>query len=542
MSEAASALGGDAAREAALRAGLGLSAEQASKALAAREPRESFGRMVRRLGLASDEDAARALAQVMQVKLLDRAGFEAPPAVLERLNPGFLDHVDAAIVGGDDSEIVIAVADPEIDWVLQGIFLASRKPVRAAAAPLGLIEKARSRTSGQLPGFSEAGEIEGVDDEASSLGAASREAPVVRLVDDLIAGAARARASDLHIESYPNRVRVRLRVDGVLHDWRVLPSRLARVVVSRVKILAGLDIAERRLPQDGRARTEVDGSRYDLRVATSPAAHGENVVIRFLVDNFTTVTLDTVGLSGDDLKRMRHALAYPYGLVLVVGPTGAGKSTTLAGALTELNRPGEKLISIEDPVEYQIDGVTQIAVKPQIGLTFASALRSILRTDPDVIVVGELRDRETAEMATDAALTGHRVLATLHANDAAGAIPRLNDLGVETSLMRSTLRLVIAQRLVRQLCPQCCKPDGGGGYEAVGCIECENTGYKGRTGIFELLTVDDEVIAHIKPGCSALEFAPFTRVGGVSGLRASAMAKVKAGVTSMAEVLRVLGP
>jgi general secretion pathway protein E len=321
-----------------------------------------------------------------------------------------------------------------------------------------------------------------------------------------------------------------------------LSPRLAKVVVSRIKIMAGLDIAERRLPQDGRARVDVDGARYDLRVATLPVSHGETVVVRFLLDTFADVSLAQVGFSDTELAQIRACLAAPFGLALIVGPTGAGKSTTLAGALAERNRPGVKLISIEDPVEYQIDGVTQIAVRPAIGLTFATALRSILRNDPDVIVVGELRDSETAEMATNAALTGHLVLATLHANDAASAIPRLLDLGVDASLIRSTLRLVIAQRLVRKLCVECREPLGDGAWSAKGCSRCEGTGYAGRTGIFEQLMVDAAAAERIISGCTASDFSGFTFVDGAPGLRASAMAKVRAGMTTLAEVHRVMGP
>lgn len=388
-----------------------------------------------------------------------------------------------------------------------------------------------------------AGESEADTDQLKDI---ASQAPVVRLVSDIVAEAQERRASDIHIEPFRDRLRLRFRIDGVLHDRPAPPPGLARLVASRIKILAGLDIAERRRPQDGRARLTLGGRAIDLRVATAPTAHGESVVIRLLEDRDSEVKLDDLGLTPGHRPVFERQLDAPYGLILVSGPTGSGKTTTLAAALDRLNVPGRKLVSIEDPVEYQIDGVNQIAVNPVIGLTFATALRSVLRHDPDVIVVGELRDRETAEIAVNAALTGHLVLATIHANTAAGAGPRLIDMGVDPSLLRSTLRLLIAQRLVRVLCTSCkveVEPPKGlrRAFDAAGCPSCSQTGYRGRVGVFEFIETGADVRELLRDGVSAGEIERAARAAGASSILDDARAKIEAGITSPAEVFRVLG-
>ena len=320
-----------------------------------------------------------------------------------------------------------------------------------------------------------------------------------------------------------------------------------------MKIIAGLDIAERRKPQDGRARVTVAGRALDLRIATAPTAHGESVAIRLLEDAAQTVRLDTLGFSASHLDRVYRALSAPHGLILVTGPTGAGKTTTLAAAISHLNAPGLKIVSIEDPVEYQIEGVNQIAVRPGIGLTFASALRSVLRHDPDVIVIGEMRDLETAEIAMNAALTGHLVIATLHANSAAGAVPRLIDIGVDPALIRSNLRLVVAQRLVRRACAACVAPAGAGVrvsgenrpnipvFRAVGCPECSDLGYRGRMGVFELLEPDGAFLDAIRPGVSTGELESLARLSGAPSLLDDLFEKLASGWTTPEEAVRVFG-
>jgi general secretion pathway protein E len=516
---------------------LGIDGRELSEAEAARAQGESLARALIRLKLATEEAAAAAFAEASGLPLIKAEHFQRPPPRLDALNPQFLERADAALVRLDEDGALVAIAEPAGLSILEGVRLAAGRAVRAGIARLSLIDSARTNLRVDA---SAGGEAEAEDETAGALSEDGRDAPIVRLVEDFISGAVRARASDLHIEPYPDRVRVRVRVDGVLRDWRTAPARLARMIASRVKIIAGLDIAERRLPQDGRAKTEVDGVRYDLRVAAMPSAHGETVVIRFLVNENADVRLDGLGMSGTDLARLTRVLTQPHGMILVVGPTGGGKTTTLAASLSSLNSPTRKLISIEDPVEYLIDGVTQVAVRPAIGLTFAQTLRALLRNDPDVIVIGELRDRETAEIAANAALTGHLVLATLHANDAAGAAPRLIEMGVDASTLRSTLKLVIAQRLVRQLCPHC-RRETESGWEAVGCAACDGTGYKGRTGIFELFEVDPANAGLIRGGAAAIDFIDEAKRRGWTDLRADAEAKAGAGITTGAEVIRVLG-
>jgi general secretion pathway protein E len=384
-------------------------------------------------------------------------------------------------------------------------------------------------------------------------------APVVHAVDGLLETAVNLSATDIHIEPGREGVRVRLRVDGVLRLHQVLPARMARAVVSRVKILAGLNIAERRLPQDGRARARVGGNEADLRIATMPTMHGEAVVIRILVKEAASLDLSRLGMSPPDLKNFSEVLAEPHGLVVVSGPTGSGKTTTLAAALSTLNDPERKIMTIEDPIEYQIPGIHQTQVKPAIDLTFASALRSFLRHDPDVLMVGEMRDHATATIAIQAALTGHLVLTTLHTNSAADALIRLVDLGVEDFLLVSSLRCIVGQRLVRKLCERCRTPTtqppaaakslmekglltllpGETFHVAPGCSWCGRTGYRGRIGIFEVLRLDNTMRSQIRRRLDVGEIERLARAAGMTTMLEDGMAKFRAGLTSIEEVLRV---
>ncbi len=374
----------------------------------------------------------------------------------------------------------------------------------------------------------------------------------------MIARALEQRASDIHIEPFEKELRIRYRIDGILHDIEAPPRKLQAALISRVKLMAKLNIAERRLPQDGRIKLRMLGREIDLRVSSLPTLYGESVVLRILDRSSISVTLDSLGFPFDTLESFDELINRPYGMILVTGPTGSGKTTTLYGALDKINSPDKKIITIEDPVEYQLRGVNQIHVKPQIGLTFASGLRSIVRQDPDVIMVGEIRDYETAEIAVQAALTGHLVFSTLHTNDAAGAVSRLLEMGVEDYLLASSLLGVMAQRLVRNLCRHCRRPvemavpsrtngasvSGNGDvptavYEATGCDECASTGYRGRNGIFELLMVNEGVRQLVLKRSSADIIKNCAVQQGMRTLREDGWRKVREGATSVSEVLRV---
>ncbi|HWT30193.1 MAG TPA: GspE/PulE family protein [Propylenella sp.] len=377
-------------------------------------------------------------------------------------------------------------------------------------------------------------------------------------VDAMLEAAVELSATDIHIEPARDGVHIRLRVDGLLRPYQSLPARMARAVVSRVKILAGLNIAERRLPQDGRARARIGDVEADLRVATMPTLHGEAVVIRILVKEARALDLSRLGMVPADLKVFSEQLAEPHGLIVVSGPTGSGKTTTLAAALSTLNHPERKIMTIEDPIEYQIPGVHQTQVKPSIDLTFATALRSFLRHDPDVLMVGEMRDKDTASVAIQAALTGHLVLTTLHTNSAADSVVRLVDLGVENFLLVSALRCVVGQRLVRKLCERCREPTqdlpiaartlvdrgllqvraGEIFHRAPGCNWCGKTGYRGRLGIFEVLRLDAELRSLIRTQLDPNEIQRRAVAAGMTTMLQDGIAKFRAGITSIEEVLR----
>lgn len=393
------------------------------------------------------------------------------------------------------------------------------------------------------------------DAALDDLVALANEAPVVKLVNLLLLEALEARASDVHLESYVGGLRVRYRVDGVLQDAAAPPRRLAAAVVSRLKIMAELDIAERRVPQDGRIRLRMKDRQVDVRVSTLPTLHGESVVLRLLDKEVGRIGLEGMGMSDDTLRLLLEVVSRPHGIVLSTGPTGSGKTTTLYAIIEQIRTGREKIVTVEDPVEYELAGVPQVPVNSKVGLTFASALRAILRQDPDIMLVGEIRDHDTADIATHAALTGHLVLSTLHTNDAATALIRLVDLGVERYLVASTVEAVLAQRLVRQVCPSCAEPysltveerialnispeDVVGARKGIGCPECRGTGYLGRTGIFELLVMDDELRAALDQDAGA---GPLTRLAQEKGMRLlheDGVRLVRKGLTTPEEVLRV---
>ena len=392
-------------------------------------------------------------------------------------------------------------------------------------------------------------------DDVGHLKDLASEAPIIKVVNLLITQAVENRASDIHIEPFEDELKVRYRIDGVLHDIESAPKRLQAAIVSRIKIMAKLNIAERRLPQDGRIRLMVGNREIDLRVSTIPVLYGESVVMRILDRESIVIDLNELGFSPETLGTFGQLINKPYGILLVTGPTGSGKTTTLYGALDKINSPDKKIITVEDPVEYQIKGINQIQVKPQIGLTFANTLRHIVRQDPDVIMIGEIRDLETAEIAIQSALTGHLVFSTLHTNDAPSTITRLLDLGVENFLLSSTIRGILAQRLIRKICPACKNLDVSTAnreelracgidadvplYRGKGCEKCANTGFYGRGGIFELLVVEDELRKLILRNADANEIRDAARKHGMKTLLEDGADKVKAGITTLSEVFRV---
>lgn len=381
------------------------------------------------------------------------------------------------------------------------------------------------------------------------------EAPIIRLVNMLITRAVEGRASDIHIEPFEDELKVRYRIDGVLHDIESTPKRLQAAIVSRIKIMAKLNIAERRLPQDGRIRLKVGEKEIDLRVSTIPILHGESVVMRILRKEGIVIDLEVLGFPPETLVTFDQLIKKPNGIFLVTGPTGSGKTTTLYGALDKINSPDKKIITVEDPVEYQLKGVNQIQVKAQIGLNFANTLRHIVRQDPDIIMIGEIRDLETAEIAIQSALTGHLVFSTLHTNDAPSAITRLLDMGVENFLLSSTMRGILAQRLVRVICPSCKERDtsvsnsetlklfgiesAASLYRGKGCETCSFTGYFGRSGIYELLVVDDDIRKLILKNADSNQIRTAAKQNGMRTLLEDGAEKIKAGVTTLNEVLRV---
>jgi general secretion pathway protein E len=402
------------------------------------------------------------------------------------------------------------------------------------------------------------GGIEFLKDEEEDIGHLkdlASEAPIIRLVNMLITRAVESRASDIHIEPFEDELKVRYRIDGVLHDIETTPKRLQAAIVSRIKIMAKLNIAERRLPQDGRIRLKVGESEIDLRVSTIPVLYGESVVMRILRKEGIVIDLNLLGFPPRTLSSFEQLIKKPNGIILVTGPTGSGKTTTLYGALDKINSPDRKIITVEDPVEYQLKGVNQIQVKPQIGLNFASTLRHIVRQDPDIIMIGEIRDLETAEIAIQSALTGHLVFSTLHTNDAPSALTRLLDMGVENFLLSSTIRGILAQRLIRIICPTCKEIDQSVAdreelrllgidssiplYRGRGCENCASTGYYGRAGVFELLMVEDEIRKLILKNADANQMRSVAREQGMRTLLEDGADKIKAGMTTLSEVLRV---
>jgi general secretion pathway protein E len=531
------------------------------------EQQAPLTRLIVELGFLSEDDLLPVLRDHFDMPMISLKDLPVTPLAVE-FSPtvgDFFKQSRMVPIKVEGRDLVVAITDPTDLSRLHALelaaglhirpVLAKEKEITARIEALFAISYSTEASAG-----SAAREIQGaVDDEdVAHLRDMASEVPVIRLVNQLLVRALESRASDVHIEPFENQLKVRYRIDGILHEVEPPPRQLKAAVISRLKILAQLNIAERRLPQDGRIKIRLAGKDVDLRIATVPTLYGESVVIRLLERAQIFTQMDTLGFPPTILQQFNEMISKPHGMMLVTGPTGSGKTTTLYGALQKINDPGKKIITIEDPVEYQLGGVNQIQVKPQIGLSFANGLRSIVRQDPDVIMVGEIRDAETAEIAVQAALTGHLVFSTLHTNDAAGAISRLLEMGVQDYLLSSSLLGVLAQRLVRRLCAGCRKEVRFNGFngneteltlhgveklenvwDAVGCDRCSGTGYLGRVGIFELLTVTSEICKVIVQRADAGMIRSVAVRQGMRLLREDGWDKVRQGATTVAEVLRV---
>jgi general secretion pathway protein E len=530
------------------------------------ESGEKLGSLLVTLGICAQRDVVEALASQLSLPLVETSGYPEFPILEERVSPRFLREARALPVREDEQELDLAMVDPTDAYTIGAFEMVTGRSVRPMIAIPTELDAALERLygSGKSAQSQIIGDVEtrtdeiGFDADIQQLKDLASEAPVIRLVSLLITNALDTRASDIHIEPFENRLIVRYRIDGVLHEVESPPRRLSAAVISRIKIMANLDIAERRLPQDGRIRLRVQGKEIDLRVSTVPTMHGESVVMRILDKGGVALDFKRLGFEDDTLQIFLDVLLQPHGILLVTGPTGSGKTTTLYTALDRLNQPDVKILTVEDPVEYQMAGINQIQVKPQIDLTFANALRSIVRQDPDVIMIGEIRDLETAQIAVQSALTGHLVLSTVHTNDAPSTVNRLLDMGVEDYLLTSTVIGILAQRLVRTLCPHCktsytalpelveqmqlrkfSKDPEITLWHSKGCANCANTGYIGRVSIMEMLPITDSLRSLVMKHATATDLRAQAVREGMLTMYEDGVRKALNGVTTFEEVLRV---
>ena len=508
-------------------------------------------------GVLNADQLARATAERFGLHHVDLNIYKADLGAANLIPPSAARRYSAVPVGFDEGKLLVAMVDPSNVLALDDMKLLTGHELQPVVASPDDIAALISRMSRLDDAVAEAVEEEDEQAEAAvtDIRETAEDAPVIKLVNSVIAQAVEEGASDVHFEPEGRDMRVRFRIDGVLSESTSIPRRMVSGVVSRVKIMADLDISERRVPQDGRVGLKVEGHAVDIRVVTMPSVNGEGIVMRLLDKEQALMTLDKLGMSGEPHDRFDKAFRQAYGAVLVTGPTGSGKSTTLYAALNAINSVDKNIITIEDPVEYQLAGINQLQVNHKAGLTFARGLRSMLRADPDVIMVGEIRDAETARIAVESALTGHLVLSTLHTNDAASAITRLTEMGIEPFLTSSAVDCVVAQRLARRLCPSCKRRamldvealrEAGfhagfdvEGYEPVGCGRCGGTGFKGRVGLYEVMTVSDDIRDLAIKRAAADEIMKVAVQEGMRPLRDDGLDKVKQGLTSIAEVTRV---
>jgi general secretion pathway protein E len=519
----------------------------------ATESGEPIEPILTKLGLVSERDMAEAFSACLDIDIATRAEAAPDAALLASISPLFLRQFQLLPLDEAEGALQVAMANPLDFYAAEAIALVTGRVVRRVVATATDIEAALDRVLAPSAADGMAAQGSASQTDLDRLRDLASDAPVIRSVNAILTRAVDARASDIHIEPGASRLVVRLRIDGAMQEVESPPLRLRDAIVSRVKIMAKLNIAERRLPQDGRMSASVRGTEIDFRVSTLPTVHGESVVIRVL--DREQVSLDFTALGFDDhaMAELNRILALPFGILLVTGPTGSGKTTTLYAALKQLNTSDRKLMTIEDPVEYQLEGVNQVQVQPQIGLSFAWALRSFLRQNPNIVMVGEIRDLETAQVAVQVALTGHMILSTLHTNDAASGVTRLLDMGVEDYLIVSTVNAILAQRLVRKLCLACRQPYEVSTllasklglmleaperfYQAHGCEVCGGTGYHGRTTLLEILPMTDGIRRLVLDHASAGDIRAAAMAAGMRTMLAHGLEKARSGLTTLEEVL-----
>ncbi len=529
------------------------------------DDRSFIGEILVRLGAITYLDVAQTLATQLGLPLLTPDEYPELPIFEEQVSTKFLKEAKALPIFEDTVSVTLALVNPLDQYIANAFRALTNREVILVVAAKEDFNAAYERlygtgksAMGQIVDGIETVENDDFGSDIQHLKDLASEAPVIRLVGLIMRRALETRASDIHIEPFENRLFVRYRIDGVIHEQESPPRKLTAAIISRIKIMANLDIAERRLPQDGRIRIRIAGKEIDLRVSTVPTMHGESVVMRILDKGGVPLDFETLGFDPDIQKTITELLLRPHGILLVTGPTGSGKTTTLYTALQALNTPDKKILTVEDPVEYQLEGVNQIQVKSQIGLTFANALRSIVRQDPDVIMIGEIRDLETAQIAVQSALTGHLVLSTLHTNDAASTINRLLDMGMEDYLLTSTIIGIQAQRLVRTLCQKCREsytalPEVVEEfrlfrftaapevilYRPIGCPDCAGTGFTGRVSIMEIMLMSDAIRSLIMRHANSGEIQQAAIADGMLTMYDNGLRKVLAGITTIEEVLRV---
>ena len=522
----------------------------------------SLGYNLVKTGAISEKAFSEFLSQIYGVPALDLDEIEADEHSIELIPPEVATKFQVVPVSREGRVLTVAMANPDNIFALDDIKFITGLDVRPVVTTENAIKRAIDRFYDSADSLAEVMRdmeddfeiVEDLDDDMAMAEVQSEDAPVVKLVNSLIADAVNKGSSDIHIEPFEKKLRVRYRIDGVLHEMMSPPFKMKGAIISRLKIMAELDIAEKRVPQDGRIKIRIGSKKIDLRVSTLPTIFGEKVVMRILDKSNLQIDLTKLGFVPEALERFLKAIESPYGMVLVTGPTGSGKTTTLYSALNRINLPEHNIMTAEDPVEYNLDGINQVNVHEEIGLTFASSLKAFLRQDPNIVMVGEIRDLETASIAVKAALTGHLVLSTLHTNDAASTINRMIDMGIEPFLVASSTNLILAQRLVRKLCTKCKNKieihpealrelDIPGEqtfdiFEPIGCPSCSNTGYSGRLGLYEVMPVSEEVRQMILDRCSSSEIKEQAVREGMLTLRADGITKLKEGTTSLAEVLK----